>query len=82
MEIQSLTVGTVIRTKYTDASKGGRTYTAGKIIKIKPRSKSVVLEYWSRSGNKRNEVSLPFFTEVNVLEGETSIVHGTGWCKP
>lgn len=81
MEIQNLAVGTVVRTKYKDASKRGLTYTSGKIIKIKPRAKTVVIEYWSRSGNKRNEVSLPFFTEVNILEGETSIVHGTGWVK-
>ena len=76
MQIQSLAVGTVIRTKYKDASKRVPTYTAGKIINIKPRAKTVVVEYRTCRGNKRNERSLPFFTEVNVFESETSIVYG------
>jgi len=75
MQIQSLSVGTVVRTKYKDASKAVPTYTSGKIIKIKPRAKTVVVEYWTCRGNKRNECSLPFFTEVELLE-VSSVVYG------
>jgi len=73
--IQDLTIGTCIRTKYKDASKKIPTYTAGKIIKIKPRAKTVVVEYWTCRGNKRNEHSLPFFTEVELLD-VSSVVYG------
>lgn len=48
---------------------------AGKIIKIKPRKRETVLEYWTCCGNKRNEVIIPFGLHADVLD-TTQVIYG------